>query len=167
MSKDVVTKTAISPSWSRPTAFSVLYLCLSRGLFCSSCVLRKVAYPVESPVVRSNYLNKKQCYGSMICFSRRKLTFSSADKKGKYSRDSVSLLSKPEALKLLHSRPLWRLSWILAPHLTSQSNTKNRTTIYLPLCCFSTICRCHTRVPQFKKPGSKPFQMSLLSFLFC
>jgi len=45
-------------------------------------------------------------------------------------------------------------------------NRKYRTTVYLPLSCFTTACRCHTRAslaklsrspkgraPQFKKPG--------------
>jgi len=56
----------------------------------------------------------------------------------------------PEVLKLFQSHPLFPFdvaSLILAPHLPSKSSTENRTTFYLPLSCFSTICRCHSRAP--------------------
>jgi len=63
----------------------------------------------------------------------------------------------PEVLNLFQSRPLLRLSLLSAPHLTSKSNTKSKTTIVchypafqqhvsailgLPLQTFHALKRC-------------------------
>jgi len=54
----------------------------------------------------------------------------------------------PDVLNLFQSRPLWCKSLTQAsPDLTIKHKKKNRTTIYLPSSCFSTICRCRTRAP--------------------
>jgi len=51
-------------------------------------------------------------------------------------------------LNFFSGAPLWR-------YITPKPSSKNRTTICLPSPCFSAVCRCHARSPQFENPGSR------------